>query len=497
MHSHRATTIATYSVLSLAGAVSLSLPDSLPTSNAAPQPVGNTVIVFGTVRDFHRGDAEFNISPSTGNGHYAGNLALSLNSIKQPVFTGEGFKVGSQWRNRDSHPIAPHLYYDPTALRLGDGVTQDKDTVLDTWDSTKGPYGPGNTGPMPGIVTGWPMPSILEPAMGPSTGDYFNRDFVVIDKDIHCNNFACRRDTIFSIVGNVTIFCENDFRLDQLAIINVTPGSSLKIYSRGLIRVAQGSTINMMGMNPALVTIYNLGTTTIEINQGSSVCARIVSPNAGMHLAQADHVYGTFVGRSIELDQTTGFHLDTSPEPDDCGNMIDDEAGSASASGTGGIPSSGAFDKWFNDFMGTNLSMTHPIELVRNNTGVYEYLDDAFYPADGILFGNEGDRHNFYFTYAFSIRFAHRACDGRFFEFQGADDAWAFVDGGLAMDLGGIIPGTSQYVDMDRLGLADGETYTLHFFYAQRNASTAVFRLRTNLDILEGQVPTTVSAAGD
>ena len=49
------------------------------------------------------------------------------------------------------------------------------------------------------------------------------------------------------------------------------------------------------------------------------------------------------------------------------------------------------------------------------------------------------------------------------------------------MDLGGIGANTEQYVDLDRLGLVDGERYRLKLFYAQRQAASSVYRLRTNL----------------
>ena len=36
---------------------------------------------------------------------------------------------------------------------------------------------------------------------------------------------------------------------------------------------------------------------------------------------------------------------------------------------------------------------------------------------------------------------------------------------------------------MDRLGLVDGEIYTVHLFYAHRQSMEAILRLRTNIPI--------------
>lgn len=36
---------------------------------------------------------------------------------------------------------------------------------------------------------------------------------------------------------------------------------------------------------------------------------------------------------------------------------------------------------------------------------------------------------------------------------------------------------------IDRLGLTDGQSYPVHILYAHREASSAVFHLRTNIEL--------------
>ena len=64
---------------------------------------------------------------------------------------------------------------------------------------------------------------------------------------------------------------------------------------------------------------------------------------------------------------------------------------------------------------------------------------------------------------------------------RATDDSYVFINGRLVLDLGGYGFNKLMYVDMDRLGLADGETHRLQVFHAQRQRGLAIFRLRTNV----------------
>jgi fibro-slime domain-containing protein len=180
------------------------------------------------------------------------------------------------------------------------------------------------------------------------------------------------------------------------------------------------------------------------------------------------------------------------------GTATGDVAGAKGSATNGGIYSAQTFDQWFSDVLGTNQSTQHTITLTKDSNGVWEYLTNAFHPIDNMLLGNEGKNHNHYFTYALSTQFTHHAGEHRFFEFKGDDDMWVFVNGKLAMDIGGITPATRQYLDVDRLSLTDGQKHTISFFYAQRQETAANFNLRTNLDLGAGTTQTfTVSQIAD
>jgi len=184
-----------------------------------------------------------------------------------------------------------------------------------------------------------------------------------------------------------------------------------------------------------------------------------------------------------------------------------DIAGEQSVSDNGGIESAASFDMWFRDVPGTNISAPEglPLTFIRYPDGTYVFddKDDAlygqlggFFPIEDQLFGNPGgspDR-NFHFTFELHTEFTYDSSTGQYFEFIGDDDVWVYINGQLVIDLGGVHAATHQYVDLTRLGLTDGETYTLDFFFAERHRTQSNFRVVTTLALESVELPTVTAA---
>ena len=114
---------------------------------------------------------------------------------------------------------------------------------------------------------------------------------------------------------------------------------------------------------------------------------------------------------------------------------------------------------------------------------MYTYDNSAFFPIDGQGFGDEGNPHNYHFTYEIHAQFTYEG--GEVFTFTGDDDLFTFINGKLAIDLGGVHGPQNQTIDLDQqatsLGIAVGETYPLDFFFAERHTTQSDFRIDTSI----------------
>jgi fibro-slime domain-containing protein len=149
------------------------------------------------------------------------------------------------------------------------------------------------------------------------------------------------------------------------------------------------------------------------------------------------------------------------------------------------IESAETFDQWYRDVPGVNLATTVliPLEPVTSAAGTFRFSDPYFFPIDGQLFGNEGNTNNFHFTLELVTRF--RYFGGEVFSFSGDDDLWVFINGRLAIDLGGEHEELSATVYLDEsateLDIVPDNEYSLHLFFAERHTLESHFTIETTI----------------
>ena len=152
--------------------------------------------------------------------------------------------------------------------------------------------------------------------------------------------------------------------------------------------------------------------------------------------------------------------------------------------GCNGAGSTNTFDKLvFVDAGGNPTTLT----LTQISPNVYQFDNQTFFPLDGLGW-NAGanpqttNNHNFAFTSELHYPFTYQASSSPTFDFTGDDDVWVFINGHLAVDLGGIHGATNGSVTLDTahataFGLVNGGMYTIDMFQAERHTFASTYRL--------------------